>query len=404
MDVRRVEPDERGQWYEVLARTFQSDSNDAWKEVMGEHFEWDRSMGVYAGDDVVGTGGAYTLRFQVPGGEVAAGGLTVITVSPTHRRQGALTDMIRHHFDDVEAHQEPMSALWASESSIYGRFGYGQATRALDLKMDTAKIAFIDPVEAGGQIRHIDLDEARKVLPSLYEQAAIRPGMFSRHAEFWEIEVFRDPEHARGGKSANRWAVYERDGVARGYMRYRQKSNWTDDGFDEGEAYVGELITLDQDAYRALWNFVLNLDLTATVKASIRPIDEPLRWMITDPRRLVTNSYEALWLRLLDVPACLAARRYPATGRLVLEVTDQFMPDKGGTFELSAGPDSAKCSPIDAKPDVTLGTADLAALYLGDGQVMSLAYAGRLRGSDESLRLLDAMFRWYEPPWCNWIF
>ncbi|MDH3426649.1 MAG: GNAT family N-acetyltransferase [Acidimicrobiia bacterium] len=404
MDVRKVEPDERDQWNEVLSRTFQSDPTDDWKEVLGKHFEWDRSMGVFVGDEVVGTGGAFTLRFQVPGGEVAAGGLTVITVSPTHRRQGALTDMIRHHFDDVAAHQEPMSALWASESSIYGRFGYGQATRALHLKMDTAKIEFIDPVAPSGQIRHIDLDQARKVLPSLYEQATIRPGMFSRDADFWELEIFRDHEGSRGGWSANRWAVYERDGISQGYLRYRQKPNWTDDGFNDGEAFVGELITLDQDAYRALWNFVLNLDLTVTVSASIRPIDEPLRWMVEDPRRIVTSSSEALWLRLLDVPACLEARRYPQSGRLVLEVTDEFLPQRSGRFELSGGPQEAHCVPTDAEADVTLETNDLASLYLGDAEVAALAFAGRLRGSEESLRLLAAMFRWHEPPWCTSVF
>lgn len=404
LEVRRVQPEEIEEWLAVLSRTFQIDPTEESSERWRKHFDWDRSMGVFAGEEVVGTGGAFTFEFQVPGGEVAAGGLTAIAVSPTHRRRGALSAMIRHHFDDVTGHGETMSALWASESSIYERFGYGQATRFSDITVGPDRIEFLETVDPTGTVRHIDLDEARKMLPQLYTAAVVRPGMCSRDDDFWELEVFRDPESFRAGKTANRWVVYEQEGEARGYMRYRQKSNWTNEGFPEGEAYVGELISLDEDAYRALWAFALGLDLTARVKAILRPVDEPLRWMVTDPRRLVTFTAEGLWLRLLDIPACLEARRYPQTGRLVLEVLDEFLPERSGRFELVGGPDEARCAPTENEPDVTLAVSDLARLYLGDGEVASLAYAGRLRGGDGPMRLLDAMFRWHEPPWCNQMF
>lgn len=404
LEVRRVEPDEIERWHSVLSRTFQGDPSEESREHWRKHFDWKRSMGVFDGDEVVGTGGAFTLEVEVPGGRVPTGGLTVIAVSSTHRRRGALTAMIRHHFEDAAAHGEPMSALWASESSIYERFGYGQATRSSDITMRPDRIEFLEPVDPTGKVRHVDLDEARKVLPQLYSAAVTRPGMCSRDEDFWELEIFRDPEAFRGGRTANRWVVYERDGVGRGYMRYRQKPNWTDEGFPEGEATIGELIVLDTDAYRALWAFVLSLDLTATVRATIRPVDEPLRWMVTDPRRLVTSTSEALWLRLLDVASCLEARRYPQQGQLVLEVTDQFLPEKSGRFELVGGPEEARCLPSGSDPDVTLAVSDLARLYLGDAEVAALAYAGRLRGREASLRLLDAMFRWHEPPWCNQVF
>ena len=64
-------------------------------------------------------------------------------------------------------------------------------------------------------------------------------------------------------------------------------------------------------------------------------MDEPLRWLLADPRRFnVTALYDNLWLRLLDVPRALAARTYGSPGRLALEVTDPFLSPAVQTFHL----------------------------------------------------------------------
>jgi predicted acetyltransferase len=157
-------------------------------------------------------------------------------------------------------------------------------------------------------------------------------------------------------------------------------------------------------AYRALWSFLLNIDLSEHVKAYLRPVDEPLPWMLTDPRRVTRIAGDALWVRLLDIPAALSARRYLTQDRLVIEVHDPFLPEVGGRFELEGGPDGAECRPSSAAADVSLDVRDLARLYLGAGETAALTYAGRIEGSADAVDRAGAMFSWHQPPWCSEVF
>jgi predicted acetyltransferase len=366
--------------------------------------EFDRSMAVFDGELVVATGGTLTFDLVVPGGNVAAGGLTLVSVRPTHRRRGLLTEMIRHHFADCQARGEPLAMLWASESSIYGRFGYGEATFSHDLAIEASRVEFLEPVQAPGRTRFVTAEEAEKMLPAVYDRARVRPGMLSRSPEWWKARHLGDSERHRRGYTAMRLVVYEEAGEALGFVRYRQKAKWTDAGIAEGEVRVLELIAETPVAYRALWSYLLNIDLSKHVKAYLRPVDEPLPWMLTDPRRVARTADDGLWVRLLDVPAALEARRYLTEDRLIIEVHDPFLPEVGGRFELEGGPDGAECRRSTAPADITVDVRDLARLYLGGGEAAALTYAGRIEGSVSAVDRTGAMFSWHQPPWCSEVF
>ena len=77
---------------------------------------------------IVGGAGAFPFELTVPGGTVATAGVTVVGTYPTHRRRGVLRAMMRAQLDDVHERGEPVALLWASEETIYGRFGYGMAS------------------------------------------------------------------------------------------------------------------------------------------------------------------------------------------------------------------------------------------------------------------------------------
>jgi predicted acetyltransferase len=115
------------------------------------------------------------------------------------------------------------------------------------------------------------------------------------------------------------------------------------------------------------------------VRLQDRPVDEPARWRLADPRRLrTTHIGDQLWVRLLDLPAALRARRYAADGELVLEVTDALRPRNQGRWRLQGGPDGAACEPTGAEPDLALDVATLGAAYLGGPRLSVLARAGRV--------------------------
>src|SRR5262249_59493177 len=120
------------------------------------------------------------------------------------------------------------------------------------------------------------------------------------------------------------------------------------------------------EAYAALWRYLLGVDLIRTVRAINRPVDDPIRWLLADSRRLrVTALSDDLWLRLLDIPVALAARRYGVRDRLVLEIADPFCPQNTGRSTLEGGPEGTEgARPTDA-PNLALGAPDPGAAYLG---------------------------------------
>lgn len=362
--------------------------------------ELDRSVAVFDDGRIVGTGTTDSFELTVPGGSsVPMAGVTAIGVAPTHRRRGLLTAMMRRLLDDAHERQEPLAGLWASESSIYARFGFGQATSGLRLRVDTRRAAFTAPAPRTG-LRLLDPAEATAVLPAVYERA--RPavgGMLSRSPARWAL-TSHDPEHRRGGAS-RRFAVVSGD---LGYALYRMK----EDEDAAGAAFtllVEELVAVDDATLAALWRYLLDMDLVTTVTADRRPVDDPLPLLLADPRQAVTRVIDALWLRVLDVPTALAARDYPRTGSLAFSVHDAFCPWVSGTYLLEVRHGHARCAPTGQTPHLALDATALGAVYLGGVRPSQLARVGRVSELEPgALAHADDLFVTARAPWCPFVF
>ncbi|HYT25919.1 MAG TPA: GNAT family N-acetyltransferase, partial [Actinomycetota bacterium] len=172
VDIRPIAAEELPE----LARVFGTVFGDAWPDGavagLGRIFEPDRSLCAFdPRDGMVATGGAYSLELTLPGGGgVPAAGLTLISVLPTHRRRGILRALIQRHFEDVQARGEAVSVLTATESLIYGRFGYGMATSAAQLEIDRRHAAFAESVDTPGRVRMVDAGEAARLLPEVFDR------------------------------------------------------------------------------------------------------------------------------------------------------------------------------------------------------------------------------------------
>ncbi|MBA3654368.1 MAG: GNAT family N-acetyltransferase [Actinobacteria bacterium] len=366
--------------------------------------ELDRSLAAFDGDQVVGTAGAFSFELTVPGArQVAAAGVTAVSVRTTHKRRGILTSMMRRQLEDVAQRGEPLAILLASESVIYGRFGYGLATSHDAIEIDPRHGAFARPVDDRGRMRQLEKDAASKVLPGVFDASRKRnPGDVNRTATWWDTYL-KDPESRRQGGSGLFFAVHESaKGKADGYVAYRVKNEWRH-GLPGNEIRIDDLVADDPTVYAATWRYLLDIDLAGSITAWGRPVDEPLRWLLADPRRLRTTvTGDFLWARILDVPAALSARHYTVHGDLVLEVTDEFLGRATGRFALTAGPDSASCAPTKKKADLALSVADLGALYLGGHAASTLARAGRVDEKTKgALARADAMFVTHPAPYCR---
>ncbi len=398
--IRTASADEFEEFRHAFATVFAFEPNEADAEDFKKWLEWDRSFLAEDDGDIVATGGAVSYRLTVPGGELlAAGGLTVIAVKPTHRRQGLLRRMMDRHFEDCDGRGEPLSILWASEAPIYGRFGYGLSVEMRDLTIERAHSALrSDLPEPEGRFRLTDPDGARDVVPALQQASTVGravPGSIEPRPVDWEANL-ADYEHRRRGASRLHFAIYERDGEPRGYARYRLKSSW--DGVPEGTVVLHELHALDGEAYIALWRYVFGIDLMKEIKAHNRPVGDPLYRILADPRRVRSTGLDALWVRILDVPAALSSRKYQVEGSLLIEVVDDSLPSAGGIFRLEGGPDGAECAPASGSPDLRLSTSDLAAAYLGAPRLAAQGWLGVIDGADQAIALADDMFRWGATP------
>ena len=359
-------------------------------------FEPDRALLARDGDTVIGTALTYGRDLSVPGAIVQAAHVTDVSVAATHRRRGVLTRLMRRQLTELP---ESVAALWASEPGIYGRFGYAMAGRRVRYRADLARARPLPVGDLPGRLREIPAESAAAVLaPILRDHQAHRPGVSGRTHRHWAVTL-ADPVEQRHGATARRIVVHESaDGTPDGYLLWRGRSGWGDTGADS-TVVVEELVAVDRHAYRSLWNYVLTLDLVTTVIFDFAAVDEPVRHLLGNPRALRPSSVDALWLRLVNVPAALTQRRYSASADLVLDVVDEFLPANHGRFRFTVDTATARCVPTTDRADVTLPVSVLAAAYLGAVPPTEYAVTGEVRAHTVgAVETLATAFGWPVAP------
>jgi predicted acetyltransferase len=361
----------------------------------------ERMHAVREGGRTIGGGGAFPFEMTVPGAIVPTAGVTVVGTYPTHRRRGVLRALMRAQLDDVHEREEPVAALWASEETIYGRFGYGMASLAGSVAVPRASSAFAVPLEPSGSVRLVDAEEALELFPKVWD--AVRPtipGLLSRSRNWWEYRILMDVPEFRGGAGPKRFVVLEANGRPEGYAIYRHRSKW-EDGENKSELVVIEALALDGAPTAQIWRYLFDIDWSASITADLMPVDHQLWQTLATPRRMKMRLGDGLWVRLVDVGAALSAREYAADGAVVFDVVDDFCPWNAGGWRLSDGVAKRSKAPAQLRCDV----AALGSVYLGAFTFTELVRGGRA----EELRRgaaarADALFAWPRAPWCPEIF
>jgi predicted acetyltransferase len=405
-DVEIVHPvpvEEVPGWAETMAITFLSDPTDEGNRRNVERLQrsWlpDRFWGARADGRWVATLGGWPRTVTVPGGDaVPADALTMVTVAATHRRRGLLTTMLTESLHAARDRGDAVSILWAAEWPIYWRFGYAPATvnvnYALHPRVPGGRLQ-----RGAGNLRRVDAAELGAIAPDIFARAARqRAGNIDRPGSWWSSSLGLDgyPQPRYDGKWPTQ-IVHDGPDGPDGYVAWIANEH-------EASVDVLDLCTATEAAYRGLWAYLSSLDLVEKVTVRRRPVDEPVRWLLPDGRALRQDeAMDGIWVRLLDVPAALAARRYAVPERLVFEVVDDDIGGfAAGRYVLEGGPDGAKCLPstVDT-PDLRVHQRALAAAYLGGPSLHSQLIAGRVDElSPGALRRADAMFATPLAPWC----
>ena len=414
--IRPVSSDEFDGFHAVDMHAFNSSpltGEDRERDVA--RIEFDRTLAAFDGPVQVGTAGAYSFQLTVPGSRtLPAAGVTWVAVLPSHRRRGVLTSLMRRQLADIRERGEPVAVLWASEATIYPRYGYGRAMWHADLTLYRGEGALARqvPVDGGLRLRIAEPAAVRPELAKVYEAVlASRPGFIARNEAWWQSAVF-DPVDERQGASPLHCVLAEDDGGPRGYALYSGVNSWdAETALPDGVVTVRELVCADPAASASVSADLLGRDLITEFRLRRRPVDDPLLYQLADPRRARPRLKDALWARIIDVPGALAGRRYSAPVDTVIDVRDNLVPSNAGRWRLTTAEPAAadrngleaSCVPAaaSAPADLALDIAALGAAYLGGTPLGALAGAGLVAERRAgAVRKLSAAMSWDPAPWC----
>ena len=404
VDIRVCPPDRFADLFKTAEIAFGEDLPDDLVGRIERVADKDRWLGAFDGGRIVATSGVHTMRLRVPGGELPTGGVTFVTVLPSHRRRGLMSGMMRLMIDDCHRRGEPLAALWAAEGAIYQRFGFGLGTVCFNAEAEVRSVGIARKWPREGSCRLLPAGEGLDLVAPIFDAArAERAGMMARTREWWTGVLPLANKDARGGE-ARRLVVYESADGPEAYAVYKTKPEWNVRG-PAATLTVEEAIASTPRGMREIWRFLLEVDLVRVLKASRLPADHPLFLLVDEPRRLGTTVGDGLWLRVVDVAAALEGRTYGidgrGSGRLTLDLRDEYCPWNAGRWSVEVEAGRARVARTEADADLELDANDLAALFLGGFTATALASAGRVVELEPgSLAVADGLFPTASKPWC----
>ena len=390
LELRQITAAEFEEWVRVEARAYGNRLNVD-PEVLRPNFDLDRSIAMFDEGSIVGGAHSHLQEISIPGGASAIAGVANIEVQPTHRRQGIMTRMMHHQLEDIYRRGEPLAGLFASESVIYGRFGYGVSSLREEWSIPRHYTGYAGRHEYSGRFEFLNPAAIGDVLPDVFRRSTVgRPGVFQKAPHLWEREALA-PEHREGGRGGIFYVAYYESERMDGYARYRTSGD---------TVIVQELMAVTPEAVAALWRFCFDTDLVTRAEAERRPVDDPLPWMLADSRRLQRGTRDGLWLRLVDVATALPMRQYAEEGKVVVEVQDNVCPWNARRFALEAAREGANCKATEAAPDMVMSVAALASTFLGTVTFTTLSRAGLVDEKKAgSLARADRIFAVQQQPW-----
>lgn len=391
------------EFIEVDGWAFATTPQVATEEELKDVLDWERTRGIEVTDasiaepgTIVAVHGSHPYEMRVPGGgTVTTTGLTWVGVHSAHRRRGLLTEMIADHFAEGLAAGEVVSTLYAAETAIYQRFGYGLG--CYGFFMSTGRGPELRDVPGSEDLR-IDFENANVDAhgPVVLEVLGrvTRPGAHATVGEPLMRDLFIDPELWREGAERLRIAIVRDEHGAAAFAIFSRKGGW-EDGEPAGALSVWTWAAATAAAERRLFSAVLDLDLVSKIKLRNIAGDAPLVHLLKDIRGAHLQVRDNIWVRILDLPAALAARAYVSDAEALVKVNDPQLPANDGLWRLSITGGEASATREEAAgavPDIELNVQELGAAYLGGVTLSTLADAGLITGAPDAIGAISAAF------------
>ncbi len=399
--IRTITPDEIDAFVRAFRAVFGGAPDEADLVRARLRLECDRSFVAVDGHgEVVATAGAHSFAMSLPGGgQLGCAGITLVSVRADQRRRGLLTRLMDRLLQQARERGDAIAALWASETPIYGRFGFGPAIPTVEITLyrDHAALHLPGPVE---EVALVDRAVARAAFPAIRAQVSTtRPGLLTRPTGFWDSLLDEEPAPSSGSGPRQHALL-----PGRAYAQYRLRPDWTA-GAPTGQVVVSELHATDPEAAAAMWRFVTDVDLASCTVAGRRAVDDPVLAMVVDRGRTRVAEDWPLQVRLLDLARVLSMRTYGTDGALVLEVHDRQLPEQAGRWHLEVSGGRGSCRRTDRPVDLRLDIVALSTVVLGGARTTQLAAAGRVsEDGDDAAAHLDRLLATDVAPWQEFMF
>ncbi len=356
---------------------------------------------------IVGTGGADKLEITIPGGKpMDMAGIAYMGTAPTHKRKGIFSSMMRKLHDQAKDRGDALAGLWASQSLLYSRFGYGLATYREDWEIYSHNTKINKKASDDIKLEFVDKDKALIEIPKIYDQFRKNQNGFTDKSEgYWKYLLHEDEKskYNKSGMSGFFFVICYKNEKPSGYIFYNiKKESGVAHEDDKGELIVQEQIALDTDSNIALWNFIFGVELIEKVYINRRAPSDPLYFLLENPRKLERNTIDGLWVRIIDIKKLLESREYNYKGKIIIELTGQNQPDIEGIYELETDGKISEVKKVKSKPDVIMRPSDLSSCYFGAVSAYELFQAGNIEFNRNNLiKDFSNMFSVTKKPWCN---
>lgn len=384
VDIRVATADDWPEMHRSDGRMFGAEYSEAEQTGLAGYADPTRFRLAVDGGSIVGIAGSFALDMTVPGGaSVPTAGVTWVSVAVTHRRRGLLRRLMDEIHADADERDEPLAALTASEGGIYERFGYGIATRLRWTTIDRRRATFRPDVEIDpSAVRLVDQPmEAIPELMGIWDRYRLtRAGEIDRTEAWW------------------RWAIGTNDPKTvllmhpDGFVSWSLDARWGH-GHPAHTLQMGTLAAVTPEAHATLWHAVLSADLVGEVETGKVAVDDPLPYLLEDPRAVrTTGLIDGVWCHPRDVARCFGARTAWGTD-------DDVVVEAEGTRWRIGGGGTKK---VRSRPDLATDRAGLGALLMGGVAPTTLARGRRLTArSADALRRADALLVVHPAPHCQ---
>ncbi len=314
---------------------------------------------------------------------VAMGGVAAVMVHPAYRRRRYAGDLMRAALGDMRDRGINISLLDPFAHAFYRSFGYELATEVVEYTLKPTDLP-TDPGQSNLRAyREGDLPE----MMELHRAESREHQLCALRSEaFWRKTLGRKDLEA---------AVYEAGGGVGGYLIYKM-SSYREGREPERRLEVQELVAATPEARRGLVSFLAALDPDAFDIRHWTPRNDTLHPYLKSSYVDAKVEPDQM-LRLVDVEGALGHLNREA-GHLVLEVTDDVIPENAGEYTFG---DGRVVRGAGAEDRVALDVRQLSQLYAGYLPARQLAKHGLVEASSPgALDLLEEIFPVGDP----WLF